>query len=114
MKQSSTPNTFPMSPMQQGMLFHYLREPHSGVDIEQIVVHLREEIIPDRLEKAWQWLVRRHDILRTRFVWEDSEPQQEVVPNVVVPFVLKDERGPAKTEQDSRLKSFLQSDRVQG
>jgi len=37
--------------MQQGMLFHYLKEPHSGVDIEQIVVHLDEARViklPDR------------------------------------------------------------------
>ena len=114
MNQSSLIDTYPLSPMQQGMLFHYLKEPHSGVDIEQIVVHLPEAIASDRLEKAWQWLVRRHDILRTRFVWEDSETQQEVLPDVAVPFVVEDARRLSKTDQGERLKSFLQTDRVRG
>src|SRR5438128_3894734 len=82
---------YPLSPMQQGMLFHYLVEPHSGVDIQQLVVHLSERVDAGRLEAAWQWLVRRHDILRARFVWEGIEqPRQEVVAEVSVPFVVDD------------------------
>jgi len=48
-------NSFPLSPMQQGMLFHYLKEPRSGVDIEQLVVHCRRRSTPTvggRLEVA--------------------------------------------------------------
>src|SRR6202162_3568827 len=105
---------FALSPMQQGMLFHYLREPHSGVDIEQIVVRLPEKIDARRLEMAWQWLVRRHDILRTRFVWEGNETQQEVLPAVAVPFLVHDERVLSEKLQDERLTTFLQADRVRG
>ena len=47
-----TPETLPLSPMQQGMLFHHLKEPHSGVDIEQLVVHLPEAIDAPRLESG--------------------------------------------------------------
>ena len=114
MNRTSHSGAFTLSPMQQGMLFHYLKDPHSGVDIEQIVVHLPEEIDPARFEMAWQWLVRRHDILRTRFVWEGSETQQEVLPEVVVPFVVHEERGLSEKLQDERLKAFLQTDRVCG
>ena len=44
MNRTSLSGVFALSPMQQGMLFHYLKEPHSGVDIEQIVVHFPEKI----------------------------------------------------------------------
>ena len=82
--------SFPLSPMQQGMLFHYLKEPHSGVDIEQIVVHLPEAVDPARMEDAWRWLVQRHDVLRARFVWEGVDsPEQVIEPNVVVPFFVE-------------------------
>jgi amino acid adenylation domain-containing protein/non-ribosomal peptide synthase protein (TIGR01720 family) len=105
---------YALSPMQQGMLFHYLKEPHSGVDIEQIAVHLPEKIDGRRLEMAWQWLVRRHDILRTKFFWEGNETQQEILPEVTVPFVSHEERGLSDRGKDERLKEFLQADRVRG
>src|ERR1700704_1545440 len=110
MNRASLSGAFALSSMQQGMLFHYLKDLHSGVDIEQIVVHLPEKIDVQRLENAWQWLVRRHDILRTRFVWEGNETQQEVSPAVAVPFVVHDERGLLTKIQDERLKAFLQAD----
>src|SRR5206468_5791972 len=84
-------DSFPLSPMQQGMLFHHLMEPHSGVDIQQLVVHLPEEVHAGRLEAAWQWLVRRHDVLRARFVWEGLEqPEQEIAAEVSVPLIVED------------------------
>jgi amino acid adenylation domain-containing protein/non-ribosomal peptide synthase protein (TIGR01720 family) len=106
---------FPLSPMQQGMLFHYLKEPHSGVDIEQVVIHLPEAIDVRRLQTAWRWLVNRHDILRAQFVWEGVEhPQQEVLPEVAVPFEVEDARQLSAADQHERLQSFLKSDRLRG
>jgi NRPS condensation-like uncharacterized protein len=114
MNRTSLSGAFALSPMQQGMLFHYLREPHSGVDIEQIVVHLPERIDARRLEMAWQWLVRQHDILRTKFVWEGNETQQEVLPEVAVPFVVHEQRGLSEKAKAEQLKEFLRTDRVRG
>src|SRR6202795_3380997 len=114
MNRTSLSGAFALSPMHKGMLFHYLKEPHSGVDIEQIVVHLPEKIDARRLEMAWLWLVRRHDILRTKFVWEGNETQQEVLPEVTVPFVVHEECGLSEKAHDERLKEFLQGDRVRG
>src|SRR5437870_2492910 len=106
---------YPLSPMQQGMLFHHLMEQHSGVDIQQLVVHLPERVDAGRLEAAWQWLVRRHDILRTRFVWAGTEqPKQEVVAEVSVPFVVEDARHLSENDQRERLASFLKTDRLRG
>ncbi len=107
--------TFPLSPMQQGMLFHHLKEPHSGVDIEQLVIHLQEAIDVRRLETACRWLVSRHDILRAQFVWEGVEhPQQEVLPEVAVPFEVEDARQLSATDQRQRLQTFLEGDRLRG
>src|SRR5881296_3939343 len=106
---------YPLSPMQQGMLFHHLMEQHSGVDIQQLVVHLPERVDAGRLEAAWQWLVRRHDILRARFVWEGIEqPQQEIAAEVSVPFVVEDARHLSENDQRERLASFLKTDRLRG
>jgi len=108
-------DAFPLSPMQQGMLFHHLREPHTGVDIEQLVVHLPEAVDSHRLETAWQWLVKRHDILRARFVWEGVEqPRQEILAEVVVPLVVEDARQLSESGQRERLQAFLETDRLRG
>jgi amino acid adenylation domain-containing protein/non-ribosomal peptide synthase protein (TIGR01720 family) len=115
MSQKLTADCFPLSPMQQGMLFHYLKEPHSGVDIEQVVVHLPEEIDALRLRKAWEWLVLRHDILRARFLWEGiDQPRQEILDSVAVPFFVEEARQLSSAEQKMKLSAFLEGDRCRG
>lgn len=116
MSQKATSNMFPLSPMQQGMLFHFLKEPHSGVDIEQIVVHLRENVDPARMKEAWNWLMGRHDILRTHFLWEDVDrPQQEVLSGITLPFTVEDVHSfESQESRQTRLDAFLQTDRQQG
>src|ERR1700742_407237 len=82
---------YPLSPMQQGMLFHALQDPHTGVDIEQVVIDLPEAVDARCLSEAWQWLAGRHDILRARFVWEGFEaPHQEILSTVEIPFTFED------------------------
>jgi len=115
MNRNHITDTFALSPMQQGMLFHHLKEPHSGVDIEQLVIHLPEEVDLVRLQAAWQWLVGRHDILRTQFIWESvEEPQQRVLAEVIVPVIYQDASGLAEVHQHERLRTFLELDRLRG
>ncbi len=115
MTQNVLIDSFPLSPMQQGMLFHHLKEPHSGVDIQQLVVHLPESVDAPRLEAAWRWLVQRHDVLRARFVWEETgQPRQEILSDALVPFIVEDARHLAVSDQQAHLRAFLDSDRVQG
>src|SRR5438105_11613422 len=70
-------DSYPLSPMQQGMLFHNLRAPEAGTDICQIVADLPEEIDAALFEQAWQHLAEHHPILQTSFSWE-GEPRQHV------------------------------------
>jgi amino acid adenylation domain-containing protein/non-ribosomal peptide synthase protein (TIGR01720 family) len=115
MSQKLTSDSFPLSPMQQGMLFHFLKEPDSGVDIEQVIVHLPEEVDALRLRAAWEWLVRRHDILRARFFWEGIEqPHQEILESVAVPFLVHDLRHLSSSDQEIGLSAFLEQDRTRG
>jgi len=113
MSQKLTDDCFPLSPMQQGMLFHHVKEPNSGVDIEQIVIHLSEDIAPPRLKAAWQWLIERHEILRSRFVWDGlDQPRQEILDAVAVPFILCDNRHLFIAEKRGELDNFLKEDRI--
>ena len=69
----------PLTPIQRGMLFHHLKSPDSGVDIEQMVATLDEAIDPVALERAWQALTNRHEIFRSRFEWERRDTPVRIV-----------------------------------
>src|SRR2546425_11339860 len=70
MKAETTADAYPLSPMQEGMLFHTVSAREPGVDIEQLLCTLREPVDAAALERAWQRAVERHDILRTSFHWD--------------------------------------------
>lgn len=100
---------YPLSSLQQGMLFHALSAPHGGVDIEQITIDYREPVRLDLLERAWQCEVDRHPVLRSSFHWGDvPEPVQRVHSGVPVHI----ERRPAA--DDASFAAFLAADRSRG
>ena len=101
---------YPLSPLQHGMLFHALAAPGSGVDVEQMVCTLREEIDPAKLRAAWRQVIARHAILHTAFHW-DTQPEQRVWENADAPWVEEDWR---ESECASRLAGWLCDDRRRG
>lgn len=106
---------YPLSPLQQGMLFHYLRAPGAGIDIEQIVCTLPEELDALFLQRAWEKVVQRHAVLRTAFEWQqENEPLQIVHSRVDVPWNELDWRELPGHEQKERLTGFLAEDRRRG
>src|SRR5262245_13887021 len=107
-------DTFGLSPLQQGMLFHHVEDPRSGVDIEQLVVHLAERVDASALSRAWDLLVQRHPMLRARFNWDDGEPRHEILATIALPFEVEDLREVPGDAQQHRLRTFLNADRVRG
>jgi amino acid adenylation domain-containing protein len=106
---------YPLSPMQQGMLFHSLYAPETGVYFEQSSWTLRGDLDVPAFGRAWQWILDRHSALRTSFLWEDlDEPLQVVHRQVELPFEWRDWLSLPEHEQESRLEVFLQTDRERG
>jgi amino acid adenylation domain-containing protein len=108
-------DSYPLSPVQQGMLFHHLYAEHSGVDIEQIVYALHHRLDVPAFKRAWQRVVDRHAILRTGFRWEGhDEPMQVVAAGVQLEWYEEDWRQLPAAEQRARLDDFLRADRRRG
>ena len=106
---------YPLSPLQQGMLFHTLQSPASGVYWQQLCFRLCGELDAVALQRAWQWAVDRHSILRTSLSWEDlDEPLQRVHRQVELPFAYLDWNGLSATEREARLEDLLRRDREAG
>src|ERR687896_1943717 len=106
---------YPLSPMQQGMLFHTLYAPESGVYCEQTSCSLNGNLNVSAFKQAWQQVVQRYPVLRTLFVWRHrKKPLQVVRARVTLPWVEEDWRGWSPLEQHGRLEAFLEADRARG
>jgi amino acid adenylation domain-containing protein len=99
--------------MQQGMVFHSLYANHSGVDIEQVVYTLHENLSIRTLQLAWQQVINRHSILRTSFRWEGlEEPVQQVHTVAEQEWLVEDWRE--QTQLEEQLSEYLKADRQRG
>lgn len=106
---------YPLSPMQEGMLFHSLYEEASGVYVIQLHCRLHGQLRLDTFKAAWQSVINRHAVLRTDFDWESAdEPLQIVYRQAGVPLQTLDWRHMATAEQQKRLEKWLRQDRVVG
>ncbi|UCH96255.1 MAG: hypothetical protein JSV88_05200, partial [Candidatus Aminicenantes bacterium] len=68
-----------LTPMQEGILFHYLQAPESDRYFEQICLHLSGSIDIKRFEQAWQVVIDTNEMLRTVFRWEKVEEPLQVI-----------------------------------
>ena len=115
MEATSIYKPYPLSPLQQGMLFHNLSLPGSGVDIQQTLCKIRESVNHNTFRTAWEMVIKRHAVLRTRFSWEGlNEPIQVVEPNVTLPLDYFDWRHLTPVEWDKRTEEILLQDRLRG
>src|SRR5205807_2185850 len=105
---------YPLSPMQEGLLFHTLYEPGSGVYCNQFGCRM-ENLDANALRRAWEQVIERHAILRTAFLWEGLKGSVEVVyKHVELPWREEDWRELDQAEQERSWKSYLQEDSVRG
>lgn len=72
-------NIYTCAPIQEGMLFHTIHQPNSGLYIEQVSFQIIGELDHAMFEKAWQESVQMHSALRTTFHWKESEQMLQVV-----------------------------------
>ncbi|MEH2084992.1 MAG: amino acid adenylation domain-containing protein [Nostoc sp.] len=113
-KNKNIESIYPLSAMQQGMLFHTLHEPESGVYLEQFCLTLSGNLDITLLQQACVRVLKRHPVLRTLVVWEKQEkPLHVVCKQVELPWQNYDWRSLSPKEQQERLQAFLQTDRVQ-
>ncbi|MFV2949381.1 amino acid adenylation domain-containing protein [Pseudomonas japonica] len=102
---------YPLSPMQQGMLFHSLYAQGAGDYVNQLRVSVGG-LDAARLREAWQGLLDQHEVLRSSFVSDAAHPVQVVQRQVVLPFVEIDARG--RESLDAWLDDWARIERDKG
>ncbi|GAB4212335.1 MAG: hypothetical protein OHK0022_48020 [Roseiflexaceae bacterium] len=106
---------YPLSPMQQGMLFHTLYDQGQGTYVEQLILPLHGSLQIDAFQRAWAQIIQRHAALRTAFVWQGlKNPAQVVYRQVEIPWDIRDWRGLPPEQQQQQLAAFLEADRQRG
>ncbi|MBD2183513.1 amino acid adenylation domain-containing protein [Planktothrix sp. FACHB-1355] len=115
MNQRNIEEIYPLSPMQQGMLFHSLYAPTSGMYVEQLTLQLNGNLDVVAFKQAWQEVVNRHSVLRTAFVWENLEkPLQVVGRQVSLPWQQVDWRELSTIKQQQQLEALLETEQKRG
>src|SRR3569833_1342200 len=112
---SAIVDTYGLSPMQEGMLFHALNSPESATSFNQLSCRIHGKLQPDALRRSWQHLVDRHHVLRPSFHWEASiKPLQVVHEGVILPWIEEDWRDMPDSEHRARWEDFLRRERIDG
>jgi amino acid adenylation domain-containing protein/non-ribosomal peptide synthase protein (TIGR01720 family) len=106
---------YPLSPMQQGLLFHTLLDSASGVYLEQFCCTVHGDLDLVRFHAAWQGTINRHPALRTTFRHIGlRQPLQIVHRQVRVELAHHDWRSLSQDERDNELDAYLRQDRQRG
>ena len=108
-------NVYPLSPLQQGILFETLLAPESGLYFGQFCYKLAGDLQTPSLQEAWRRILDRHCVLRSLFVWQDkSKPLQVVRQHVELPWRCEDWRAFSAAQQRAKFEAFLAADRQKG
>src|SRR5262249_52696347 len=115
MKAKTIESVYPLSPMQQGMLFHSVYEFNPELYFQQCCYTLIGGLNLPAFKRAWQKLIERHPILRTAFVWEQLDnPLQVVGKRATLPFEHHDWRTLSPEAQAAALDTLMRDDRNRG
>jgi amino acid adenylation domain-containing protein/non-ribosomal peptide synthase protein (TIGR01720 family) len=108
-------DVYPLTPLQEGMLFHTLAEPGSGVYVAQVSFEMTGALDADAFGRAWNEVVERHAALRTAFAWDGLEqPLQVVRPAAELPLHREDWRALPPQAREARFQAYLRDDRDRG
>ena len=115
MDKENIESIYPLSPMQEGMLFHSIYDKESKVYVVVMHFSLHGALNVSAFKRAWQKVTDRHAVLRTFFIWKNRETPLQIVPRrVELPWQEYDWRDKPASEQSERLRSYAEEDRKKG
>lgn len=98
----------PLSPTQQGILFHCLLDPQPELYLNVTSMALTGSINADAFLAAWKSAAQRHDVTRSRFIWHDLEhPYQVVCRHTEMNTVMLDWQALSISEQNAKFEELV-------
>ncbi|MCL6457173.1 MAG: amino acid adenylation domain-containing protein, partial [Gorillibacterium sp.] len=106
---------YPLTPMQEGMLFHKMLDEHSTSYVVQEVISVKSLLHETYLSQALELLGERHPILRTAIVYRKvKKPQQVLLKNRRIEMKLIDISGYSDEEQQEEIRHIKRDDVERG
>ncbi|MFT3764376.1 MAG: amino acid adenylation domain-containing protein [Minicystis sp.] len=105
----------PLSPMQEGILFHVLSATQPGVYYVELAWTIEGNLDVAAFRQAFQEVVERHQVLRTAILWEGLDrPLAVVQANATLPFIERDLRALTPEDQAREIDRFAAEERRRG
>ncbi|WP_028595418.1 non-ribosomal peptide synthetase [Paenibacillus assamensis] len=102
---------YPLAPMQEGMLFHALKDADSLAYVEQLSLQLSGQLNVQTLKRTVASLFEHHDVLRTMFLYEGLNRPYQAVLSCIEPNIHEiDLMNHSIQEQDAILERLKQDD----
>ncbi|EME96504.1 condensation domain-containing protein [Streptomyces mobaraensis NBRC 13819 = DSM 40847] len=106
---------YPLTPMQQGMLYHSAGGSTPGAYVVQVCCRLTGDLDVAAFRTAWQAVLSANPALAVSFHWSDGSPPEQVVdPDARVTVDTADWRDRTPAERDDAFARFLDTDRAAG
>ncbi|WGS40283.1 amino acid adenylation domain-containing protein [Burkholderia sp. JSH-S8] len=108
-------DSYPLSSLQQGILFHSLYDLDPAAYFQQFSFVVSGPLQVPALRQAWANALARHAVLRTAFAWANREqPVQTVLHTVDLPWTFLDWRSRDASRRAQDFDAFLADDRRRG
>lgn len=106
---------YKLSPLQEGILFHSIRSETRGDYILQSIYTIEGEIDISAFDSAFKEIIKRHDILRTNYIYNITKiPQQIVFKKRNASVEYDDISKLNETEKKLYKDKFLRDDKARG
>ncbi|CAI6068591.1 Plipastatin synthase subunit B [Paenibacillus sp. JJ-100] len=93
---------YPLTPTQEGILFHSLLEPDSEAYFEQVSFTIQGMLSIPIMQRSFTSLVERYDVLRTVFIYTDVEQPLQIVLNQYEPEMSFEDISTYPKEEQTR------------
>ncbi len=108
-------DAYALSPMQEGMLFHYMMDKTSTAYFEQLDLSLQREVERNLVEESFNQLIEKYDIFRTVFIYEKvKKPRQVVLKKKRLKIYFKDISHLSEHDSIDFMENFKKDDKRKG
>lgn len=105
-------DVFGLTPLQEGMLFHYLENSRSDLYFEQLCLEISGKLAVETFKRAWNFVVASNEMLRAVFRWQNvRHPSQLILRQHRVSITSYDFSGLDHGRKEQWLDKIKRADR---